>query len=351
MDNETLLDPLLGSWFGMSNTLMVFISAFLAIGAVVLITITVSWALETKIFGKKNYRLVDIIFDANGFPSLSKFQFLLWTLIILFSFLTVGFIRIFGGFLGSGWEVKIPENLIYLLGISIAIVPTSAYITKNKYGETNPSSNDKITVEYLLEDIQWLEKEIVAVRRSMGHRYGRSTKPRPKKPKPERDRKSFWTILLEGGIPSLTKFQMFSWTWIAVGIYGLTFLRLLSGFASGEIPVNELLLPDVSSTLVALMGVSQAAYVGGKWVAPKKPTINTISPDSQINGGDITIKGVNFGATQGNSSVKIDNKDATIKNWEDTEIECTIKGQTTTGKKELVVIVGGSKDTTIINII
>jgi hypothetical protein len=58
---------------------------------------------------------------------------------------------------------------------------------------------------------------------------------------------------------SITKFQMFGWTAIAVTIYIVTFLAALRehGAALEELPV-------VDATVVMLTGVSQLGYLGGK---------------------------------------------------------------------------------------
>jgi len=58
---------------------------------------------------------------------------------------------------------------------------------------------------------------------------------------------------------SITKFQMFGWTAIAVTIYIVTFLAALHehGAALEELPV-------VDATVVMLTGVSQLGYLGGK---------------------------------------------------------------------------------------
>jgi len=357
MNNETITEPLLGSWFGIDNATIVGLSVLFASLIVIAIVIIGHKAYNKWIKDKTrkdnvNYRLRDVIYDANGFPSLSKFQFLLWTLIVLFSFITVGFIRILGGYLGEDWAVNIPQNLIYLMGISLAVVPVASYMTKNKYGETaKPPSNQVETEAYLKNEIYWYKQNSQFLIKSKG----KTENPAPRRTKPpelpKRVNKPFWSMITEGGAPSLTKFQMFSWTWIAVGIYFLTFVRLLFGFASSELPVTELLLPDVSSTLVALMGVSQGAYLGGKWIAPKTPSINTISPESASVGTSITIRGVNFGDAQDGSSIKINNIDVgKATKWEDTVIDFIIPSAVKTGVHPLVVIVGGNTAKTTITV-
>ncbi len=63
-------------------------------------------------------------------------------------------------------------------------------------------------------------------------------------------------------ILSIMKYQMFVWTLIAMVIYTYIFLRN---------PSNDISrLPELGTTFVILMGLSQAGYLGGK-VLPKTP--------------------------------------------------------------------------------
>jgi hypothetical protein len=59
---------------------------------------------------------VNVIRNDNWDPSLSKFQFLLWTLVIVFAFLSVTLIRILSG--NSQAFGALPFNLLALFGIS-----------------------------------------------------------------------------------------------------------------------------------------------------------------------------------------------------------------------------------------
>ena len=318
--------------------------AFLIV--VLVLVVVVSWAVRK--YGDKEYTFIDIIYDAKGFPSLSKFQFLVWTIIISFLFAVVAFIRILSGTLDS--PVVIPENLIYLLGISIGVIPVASYISKDKYGESLKTSNETEMIVNSKKQIEYLEDQLEVERaRARGRRRKPSVQqPPPYSPPKKRIRKNFWTMLMEGGIPSLTKFQMFTWTWIAVGIYVLTFLRIIGGFVSGTITdVSSVVLPDVSFTLVVLMGLSQGAYAGGKWVSPKTPNITTISPKTGIKTDDtVAVRGVNFGNVKNTITVgneKVENTD--IIEWVDTGIDFKVSAKIgkMAGTQKLEVLVGGKK--------
>jgi hypothetical protein len=63
--------------------------------------------------------------------------------------------------------------------------------------------------------------------------------------------------------------------------------------------VTDLSLPDIDPVFVVLMGLSQAAYIGGKVVSTLAPQITEIIP-KQANAGDsINIFGTDFGGTKG----------------------------------------------------
>ena len=98
-------------------------------------------------------------------------------------------------------------------------------------------------------------------------------------------------MLEENEKPSLTRFQMFGWTWIGILIYiGILFSTVSTTLMDTqvvkimcqELQPNELgvccinivinhckslqFLPDIDPTLVILMGLSQGGYLGGKIV-------------------------------------------------------------------------------------
>ena len=340
----------LGPLFGLDNSGVVALSVFFSLIVVIFLGLVVVSFLLKKV--DKKYSLSNLIYDAKGFPSLSKFQFLLWTVVVLFCFAVVSFIRILSGDLST--PVEIPTNLIYLLGISIAVVPVASQISKDKYGETDQQSDLSKKLVHAEQTIEYLNDQ----RRLLN--APPNSPERVKKPPalpPEKKRESFWMMITEGGNASLAKFQMFTWTWISVGIFCLTFIRIILAFSSGTegLTVSDVTLPTVSDMLVALMGLSQVAYTAGKYVAPKTPSITTVTPNIGIV-QDITIaiRGVNFGnvkdtLTLGNKI--IEHKEISV--WQDTGIDFKVTAtnlQGLTGPQPLEVVVGGKKATTSVTI-
>jgi hypothetical protein len=107
----------------------------------------------------------------------------------------------------------------------------------------------------------------------------------------------FKTMLMENDRITLTRFQMFAWTWIGIIAYlGLLFIEVGGKFGSYE----NLLLPGLPLLFISLMGLSQVTYLTAKSVRPAFFSINEIRPAKvrlQTSDNLITILGSNFGTT------------------------------------------------------
>jgi hypothetical protein len=83
--------------------------------------------------------------------------------------------------------------------------------------------------------------------------------------------RKFITMLMEDDMISLTRVQLFAWTWIALFIYVISFIGIL-GAAFADQAKNVVTLPDIDQNLLALSGISQAGFVAGK-AAMKTPDV------------------------------------------------------------------------------
>jgi len=247
-----------------------------------IIIVFVSW----RIFKKSNKSFLDVAKGSDGWPSLALVQFLCWTLVVIFCFTTVSLIRYLGGVLDI--PGNIPENLLILMGLSVTVTPISAYISIKKYGE-------------------------------------------PGKP-------GGWeSMLLENEQPSLSRFQMFSWTILSIFLYLLLFFSTLKELDITKL--QDLFLPDIDSTLVWLMGLSQGAYVGGKFMSPPRISITGIYPEKVSKGKTATITGANFGTDKGSIIIgkeTISRED--IKEWGENRIDFIVPDFK--GKYDVAVLVG-----------
>jgi len=168
---------------------------------------------------------VEIIKDREGFPSLSLFQFLLWTTVISFGFLSIYLIRIMNGVYFPPLE-EIPTGILALMGISTAIP-----IARSKMISANIEPKTEHKLSSILQD-----KE---------------------------------------GRPILAKFQMFIWTWIAIMIYLVILFSSVSEIGEPDYEVENieceenkyscLAFPDIDPSLVVLMGLNQTAYLGREY--------------------------------------------------------------------------------------
>jgi hypothetical protein len=136
-----------------------------------------------------------------------------------------------------------------------------------------------------------------------------------------------WLVQSDDGRVDLTRFQVVLWTLVAAGVF-LSDTQLLLNMGT-----LQLSLPDVGSALVLLMGLGQAAYVGGKLVVTPKPMIFRLSPAhapvSPAGGPAVPVKviGAGFGPQSPTSSLLVNGAalpDANITSWADTLITFTV---------------------------
>jgi hypothetical protein len=260
-------------------------SLLLSVLIVAFLFFLVNWVLRSK-DAKRETKFGDIVRDGSGFPSLARFQFLIWTIIVMFAVLSVFFTRLFMG--NPEIPNDIPENLLILMGISIAVPFVSIPLSTIKYGDRRPSKG-------AIEDA---------------------------------DRRSLSTMLMENGKITVSRFQMFAWTWISIIVYlGYFFSQILTS------NVNELSVPDIPQIFVFLMGLTQAGYVGTKAAMPEKMALTKISPAEGSTGASVTIHGTNFGEQKGKAlfeagPVNEDGKrtyvDSDKIKWEDNKIEIIV---------------------------
>ncbi|MGC2571672.1 MAG: Ig-like domain-containing protein, partial [Candidatus Nitrosopolaris sp.] len=289
---------------------------------------------------KDNYQgsFWDIIRDGDYYPSLARFQFMIWTVVISFVFLSIYILRISGG-VTTLFPDQLPTTTLQLMGISAAVPVVGTVMS--------------------------------------GYKYDASLS---KSPIRKGDVPKFSTMLLEHSKPALFRYQMFLWTFIGIAIYLLIFFStfsstihrvsvaaqcstptlktnatlynqlgcasLKSSNSSASSTLSELKIPDIDPSLVILVGVSQGGYLGGKLVARTPLRI-----DRLVTGTDdtLTIFGDNFGepSTGGGGMVLINDlkvADSNIKvadtsvTWSDTKIVVTFSKGIPTSFKDGSVI-------------
>ena len=275
----------------------------------------------------RQFILLRVLLDENDHASLSSFQFLAWTLVIAFLYLTLWVLRFLNG--TSAAPPDIPANLMVLMGISIAVPVASKGIEIYK------------TIKPRLR--------------------GETYQP-----------PDYASMLEENGSPSLLRFQMFFWTLAALVIYVVSFVIAALGQSTDILTTG---LPDINPTFLFLMGMSQAGYLGSKAVAGKvektgsdqgspvrgQPAeagapapatqsdgqkvpmaIREIVPRDSVRSKDlVTILGSGFGVKPDTlmiGDVRID--PAGIARWEDGRIEFSLPEKTALGMQPVRILTG-----------
>jgi hypothetical protein len=183
-----------------------------------------------KIAGK--VKIAQCYEGADGRPSTSKFQFFLWTVVIIFSF-TALLTWKFQHHQFQQFPGDLPANVLIAMGISIASASTAKAIT------TSFINTQRITKD--------------SIQSGTGH-FGQIFQD-------------------DSGFPDLSKIQMITWTFIAAAAYLIVVCHDLMGQTITQ-------LPDIDKSLMALMGLGSAAYLG------KKAVDQTTPEESQAGDGN-----------------------------------------------------------------
>jgi len=149
---------------------------------------------------------------ADGRPSTSKFQFFLWTAVIVWGYSAVATGRWIDG--ASPGEIGMPTNLFILMGLGAGTALGAKLVTVSRGGRAALADSTARTYRSLVAD--------------------------------------------DDGNPALEKIQVLAWTFVAVGVFVLSVWQILG--ASG--PSSS--LPNVDDALLVLLGIGQVAYVGVK---------------------------------------------------------------------------------------
>jgi IPT/TIG domain len=243
----------------------------------------------------------------DGKLSLSKSQTLFWTYIVLYAFAAIyardaQLCAVPGGCPASAAAantagtpsdigtnalipVGFPNSVLLLLGFSVTSLVAAAGITRSQLAAGQISKHTRRAGE-------------------------------------QQDLSPRWLILGDNEQVDLTRFQVVLWTLAAAGAFISDTHMLLAR------PDFIQSLPDVGMALVLLMGVGQAAYVGGKLVVTPKARIFRVGPLHGAAGTAVTVSGFGFGPTQAATSMLLMDgapvPAANITSWSDSAIVFTV---------------------------
>jgi hypothetical protein len=170
--------------------------------------------------------------------SLGKSQMAFWGLLVLLCFV--------GVFILTGTMERIPPQTLILLGISAATGLGAVLIGNSKKSEFHT------TIEGLKREQQNLAGQPVTPENTAHVEAINLEIEGLKKQMQSVPSKGFWRdILDDGNIPSFHRFQVVLWT----VVLGAVFVRSVAQVMS---------MPEFSETLLTLLGISNATYLGFK---------------------------------------------------------------------------------------
>jgi len=258
---------------------------------------------------------------ADGRASTSKFQFFIWTLAVSLAYIAVVARR--GDFSAIP---EVPTHLLIAMGFSATTLAAAKGIT------TVYSSSGALS-----------KPDAVPAAVNADGKTGIAFAGRTIQAKPDRKPSAAgWAGLLQddGGFPDLSKIQLLFWTFLAIAIFIAAVWRAVQTAKPD--------LPDVDPSLMVLMGLGQAAYLGKKLVTTDTPRLTGLTSTRVLIDPEVTLGITGGGLGDGKDSQVNFNQQllpCTVTNWTDSQITLTdIQppfGLTPPVTGELTVVVGG----------
>lgn len=269
----------------------------------------------------KDYWLSKLVSGADGKASSSKLQWTLWTIVVLYVFVTILFARIING-LWTPFDA-VPQNVLLSMGLSATTMAAAKAITTDYVADGSVTKSDKKATK-------------------SDEQAGMQARRHP----PGKKESFLDDLLKEGGNPDLSKVQMMAWTLIAVMMYLLTVIHIVQ---TNSVESTDVLnMPDIPPALMVLMGLGQGAYIGKKLVTKDTPRLSGLNPGSGKVGSKITLTGESFGDKQNGSLITVSGSpiNAQVESWTDTKIEFKLpatkpNGNAWTGLVNIGLIING----------
>lgn len=227
-------------------------------------------------------QFLDIIMGADGRPSTSKFQFFLWTGVVIFTY-----VLIYGTRVGCGhFDAldSIPRNVLIAMGFSVVTLAAAKGITVS-YKSTGRVDKTPSTQGGIFTD--------------------------------------------DSGAPDLTKIQMVMWTLIATIVYLIQVnsnLHIYAGYTNCS-GATGCPFPDIDAALMVLMGLGQGAYLGNKLTTSDSvPTLKSLSKPTAKPKDALDLSGDGFGDQQRGSQITLDGAPLTASAtaWTPTKLTFTV---------------------------
>ena len=255
--------------------------AFLVVVYVAVALITGHWSFKELFTG----------FD--GFGSTSKLQWLLWLIVILYGYAALWVLRALNHDFTALSDI--PVNVLTVLGFSTGTAAAAKGITAGfvQTGKVPKSTAAKPAAT-------------------------KSAAPDPAAPSKPSAATTGGIFQDDSGGPELAKIQLMAFTLLGIGVF-LT--AVFHQIAVGDLKDG---LPNIDSSLLVLMGISQGGYLGKKLVTFGTPTLLAPRPLTGPPGTSVTVSGSGLGASRGTTQLLFNGSPVETTNWSDTSIEFTV---------------------------
>jgi len=199
-----------------------------------------------------NHHPLGILVNEQNVMSLSRFQLVVWTIIVLSAFITIALKRIFAG-VADPLEIALPWQLWALMGISTTSLIGSPLIKAGKADRDLPSEmrKDIETRALLRAGTEKLE------RAHQGRLFARHD---PKDAScPDMFRGDEFG---NAGTIDIAKLQMFYFTIVCA----LAYVAVLGNWMLRKQPAEFAEFPALADGLIALLGISHTGYLSSKGI-------------------------------------------------------------------------------------
>jgi hypothetical protein len=276
-----------------------------------------------------------LVVGDDGRPSTSKLQWFLWTVVVVFSYVSIYAARASRGYYEA--VDYIPYNLLLAMGLSIGTMVAAKAITTS-YVSSGQVNKPPVPAQ-----------PVTPAAGSPPAAAGMTP--------PARAAAGVGAVLKDDdGAPDLSKIQLIAWTLIAIGVYLYTVFHVVPEILNLKppLPTADKVpgLPNIDAALMVLMGLGQGAYLGKKLVTTDTPRLFGLAPSSGPVGTTVTISGASFGEGQGGNTVTIDGAPniSRATEWHDSQIKFDIPATRPSGdpvvkgeKLDIGLIVNGQE--------
>jgi hypothetical protein len=218
------------------------------------------------------HRFSGILINERNVMSLSRFQAVLWTVLILADYATILLGRAWQGMSLVDAKDLLRPDLLVLMGISYASAVGTSIVHANKAGKPTPASavteaqtnlNDSDGNFTAAQGVMYKNKDVSDA--SVGDMFQGDE-------------------ISDAHATDLSKVQMFFFTIVSA----VVFLGTADAMFTNMKSIGDVLIPQLPENLIALMGISHAAYLGNKAVTrtQSQPEVQAqvqVAPAAQPN--------------------------------------------------------------------